>query len=921
MRGGALLDKKNFRPALCGQRGSILASFLLGVSALFAAIVAPLVSVLPHTEPAPVVHISPATTTINGVPISTVASTSTARTVLDTAIAQPAASALPQAAVLSPYITQSSLSTQLNELSNSLKQLIYANTGSAGQSQAGTVGQGQYSSGGYTNNIALSQIIDQLNGTVLNNVTVNGISGLTPADIPALNYLSSSGGTTTGALTVTGYTNLATTTVTGGLTVNGNTNITEGGQLTVGDKIIAPGEIGLGTSSPVAKLAVQSTNPNQTAFLIYGTSTQASPFVDIFSSANANLFRITASGNVGIGTTSPAQALSVQGGGYFSGDLTVGGNFSGGTVLFNTSSSTNFIALNATTTSATSTSIFSNAGHFASGVVDSLTSAASTITNLIATTITDTNLTSTNSTTTNATSTNSFVSNFTATNGVMTNASSTNATSTNLFSTIGHFASGIVDTLTGTLATITNFIATNSTTTNATTTNSFISSLVAGNATSTNSFATTASSTNLFTSALNAGGNALVVTSTGNVGVSTSSPFSKLSVTGTVGSAQFTLAYDQTRYAQLQVNAVGDLVLSASGGNVWLLDQNLYVCSGGACPAATIAISGTGNVEVKNRLIAGSLEETCPSGYVWVPGTSKYGTLPGFCTMKYDASNDGSGNAVSVPSGAPWVNISQTSAIAQCQAIGPGYHLMSEPEWMTIASEIAALPINDIDAAAGLQLATGHSDNNPGNALAAGTSATDPVVSGCNLMKPLSDASNAYVASSCEERGNGASGSTDADKGYYGTGNQWSASGYGAGGSNKSQLRTFVLPTGATIWDMAGNVWQWTDATIWSASGVGAASSTVSEMPDAGTWTASNWYQYTAITNYKSLGYARPDITTWSSTNGIGQIYLQADTSGQYRAFIRGGDWGSGAYGGVFTLLLSFAPGSSDTSLGFRCSR
>jgi formylglycine-generating enzyme required for sulfatase activity len=120
---------------------------------------------------------------------------------------------------------------------------------------------------------------------------------------------------------------------------------------------------------------------------------------------------------------------------------------------------------------------------------------------------------------------------------------------------------------------------------------------------------------------------------------------------------------------------------------------------------------------------------------------------------------------------------------------------------------------------------------------------------------------------------------------------------------------------------MAGNVWQWTDATIWSASGGGYASTTLSEMPDAGAaWTTSNWYQYTAITNYKSLGYARPDITTWSSTNGIGQIYLQADTTGQYRGFVRGGNWPTGAIAGVFTLGLFDAP-DPHTNLGFRCSR
>jgi hypothetical protein len=61
-----------------------------------------------------------------------------------------------------------------------------------------------------------------------------------------------------------------------------------------------------------------------------------------------------------------------------------------------------------------------------------------------------------------------------------------NATSTNLFATLGHFTTGIIDTLTSTVATITNLIATtitgtNAVFTNATTTNATSTNLYAGN--------------------------------------------------------------------------------------------------------------------------------------------------------------------------------------------------------------------------------------------------------------------------------------------------------------------------------------------------------------------------------------------------------------------------------------------------------
>lgn len=59
-----------------------------------------------------------------------------------------------------------------------------------------------------TQTFAQGQKIDQLSGTSLSNITVNGVSGLTDADIPdaitASNYLPLSGGTLSGNLTMSG---------------------------------------------------------------------------------------------------------------------------------------------------------------------------------------------------------------------------------------------------------------------------------------------------------------------------------------------------------------------------------------------------------------------------------------------------------------------------------------------------------------------------------------------------------------------------------------------------------------------------------------------------------------------------------------------------------------------------------------------
>jgi hypothetical protein len=79
----------------------------------------------------------------------------------------------------------------------------------------------------YTSNfqaIALTNKIDTLRGTSLIGVSVNGISGLTDADIPdgvtASNYLPLAGGTITGNLTVNGFIN--TNGTTGGYKIDGN---------------------------------------------------------------------------------------------------------------------------------------------------------------------------------------------------------------------------------------------------------------------------------------------------------------------------------------------------------------------------------------------------------------------------------------------------------------------------------------------------------------------------------------------------------------------------------------------------------------------------------------------------------------------------------------------------------------------------
>ena len=81
-----------------------------------------------------------------------------------------------------------------------------------------------------------------------------------------------------------------------------------------------------------------------------------------------------------------------------------------------------------------------------------------------------------------------------------------------------------------------------------------------------------------------------------------------LQVINGTGEAQMKLAYDEENLAEFNVSATGDLALSTAGKDIRLPDDNLSVCSGGACPSNASVIEGTGNLVVENTAyIAGAL--------------------------------------------------------------------------------------------------------------------------------------------------------------------------------------------------------------------------------------------------------------------------------------------------------------------------
>lgn len=269
------------------------------------------------------------------------------------------------------------------------------------------------------------------------------------------------------------------------------------------------------------------------------------------------------------------------------------------------------------------------------------------------------------------------------------------------------------------------------------------------------------------------------------------------------------------------------------------------------------------NIE-NNRLAItnNGLPINCPAGFIIVPGSATYGTSD-FCVMKYEAKNVG-GIPASIPENKPWDTISATDAKTKSKLVSgcTGCHLITEDEWMTIAQNILNVPNNWYDISGIKYIYRGHSDNNPAASLPANSSDS---------------------------------------AGYEGTGN---------GSSNgQEQRRTFTLSNGEVIWDLAGNVTEFTDKTI-TGSQPGVAPSGFREWNSIITNIGTMEYKSTP----GSTGY--PSITDMTSSRGIGQIYTVPSATNT-RYYSRGGRANDHAGAGVLSLIL-FNNGASASLYGFR---
>lgn len=316
-----------------------------------------------------------------------------------------------------------------------------------------------------------------------------------------------------------------------------------------------------------------------------------------------------------------------------------------------------------------------------------------------------------------------------------------------------------------------------------------------------------------------------------------------------------------------------------------------YVAAIPSSTTYTVARGNDGRVYVNTTETAANF--TCPTGYIRVPGNSLYQTKD-FCVMKYEAkavalsnptvgltepntglntiannttaTTSANGRAIaSVASGFPIANINQTTAASYCTTAGAS--LITNAEWMTIARNIEGQASNWTNNTVGSGgLWRGHSDNSPANALAA---------------------------------------STDDSLGYEGTGNT----------SPSIERRTHTLSNGEVIWDMGGNVWEWTSDTI-----LGKEQPTGSST--GFTWRQYNTGQSNSITNFGTLSrdLVGPSNSSWGFTQNMGQIYSDGtSTNNTTFAFLRGGFWAYASNAGVFTLYLDSTPTSTNSFIGFRC--
>jgi formylglycine-generating enzyme required for sulfatase activity len=280
--------------------------------------------------------------------------------------------------------------------------------------------------------------------------------------------------------------------------------------------------------------------------------------------------------------------------------------------------------------------------------------------------------------------------------------------------------------------------------------------------------------------------------------------------------------------------------------------------------SASADFSLSNNEETSNSsTISISIDFACPAGYIRVPAMAAVNAPNDFCVMKYEAKNS-IGNAVSTDTGAPWVSINQPTAKTECTDLGANYDLISNPEWMAIARNVENVPSNW---------------------------------------------TNNGVGDGCLKRGNigGVNACTGGDSGYDGADPE--------AGTGRNALASLTLNNGEVIWDLSGNVWEWTN---WTLGGSLSTDMSDAQKASSGGSTVAAWIEYTAVDNFPANSPAialLPDNPSFDADEGMGRYY--SGTGGG--AALRGGKWSDHTNAGAFALGLSYPSSLVQSYVGFRC--
>jgi hypothetical protein len=264
----------------------------------------------------------------------------------------------------------------------------------------------------------------------------------------------------------------------------------------------------------------------------------------------------------------------------------------------------------------------------------------------------------------------------------------------------------------------------------------------------------------------------------------------------------------------------------------------------------------------------------CPANFISVPARAPYTSL-GFCVAQYEMKIQGESNGVqdfqasftaeSRASGTPWVRVKREQAINKCQELGPGYDLISNDQWQSIAQDLELQSLNWTSGSVGSgMMYRGHSDDSPSELLSVSTA--DP---------------------------------------YDQTGNNVLA----AEGSGKEQRRRLTLSNGNAIWDLAGNANEWVKDDNANKYG---NDHYISQITDV-----SNPIVIAGRTARVRFGPALDHTTLGGSQyGGLGKGLIN-DNQG---AIVRGASYRRTTYAGVFFVDLGTSSTFWSNFRGFRCT-